>query len=101
MEEYIAATAPTFTIAKLPRNASPAQMMKQYNLKEQAVAQYPRRTLQWCLLNLLRRRCLMGQLIAGGSQTDFQLVSSNTSVPVATRSGRIVKRPAFLQDLLV
>ena len=39
MEEYVAATAPTF--ATLPRNASPAQMMKQYNLKEQAVAQYP------------------------------------------------------------
>ena len=59
VEEYIAATAPTFTT--LPRNTSPAQMTKQCNLKKQAVTQYPRRTLQWCLLNLRRRRCLMGQ----------------------------------------
>ena len=59
VEEYIAATVPTFTT--LPRNTSPAQMTKQCNLKKQAVTQYPRRTLQWCLLNLRRRRCLMGQ----------------------------------------
>ena len=42
-----------------------------------------------------------GSVIAGGSQTDSQLVSSNTPVPVTTRSGRIVKRPAYLQDLVV
>ena len=59
VEENIAATAPTFTT--LPRNTSPAHMMKQCNLKEQAVAQYTRRTLRCCLLNLRRRRCLIGQ----------------------------------------
>ena len=42
-----------------------------------------------------------GSVIAGGSQTDSQLVSSNTPVPVTTRSGRIVKRPAYLQDLVI
>ena len=59
VEENIAATAPTFTT--LPRNTSPAHMMKQCNLKEQAVAQYTRRTLRCCLLNLRRRGLLMGQ----------------------------------------
>ena len=42
-----------------------------------------------------------GSVTAGGSQTDPQLLSSNTPVPVTTRSGRIVKRPAYLQDLVV
>ena len=42
-----------------------------------------------------------GSVIAGGSQTDLRLVSSNTPVPVVTGSGRIVKRPAYLQDLVV
>ena len=44
-----------------PQPLIPAQMMNQCNLKGQAVAQYPRMTLQWCPLNLRRRRCLMGQ----------------------------------------
>ena len=59
VEEYIAATAPTFTT--LPINTISAQMMNQCDLKGQAVAQYPRMTLQWCPVNLRRRRCLMGQ----------------------------------------
>ena len=38
-------------------------------------------------------------MTAVGSQTDSQSVSSNT--PVHTRSGRIVKRPGYLDDFIV
>ena len=40
-------------------------------------------------------------MTAVGSPMDSLSVSSNTPVPVTSRSGRIVKRPGYLDDFVV